>query len=823
MPITLTCPSCRAPVEAADTDRGKTIHCGICWAEVPVPAGSGPVAAPAARLIPAAPAAPPAPAPKVPPSDTPPGLPPVRKAIPVPVPPADSPSKVAPALPTDQTADDIEVLSDAAADPNAPVAKALSAAPVAGVRAAPVAARVAPAKSASRGGPGTGSKFRPRDERDEDEDRPRGRERKGGGKGLLVVLLLVGGFLLSLAAGGAFLVYRFVVRPSQEFVEDVKKSAADNSRPNNVPFANPPGGRDPTVVNPPPFIPPKKPDWRTEWRPVALADGFTARMPGSQRRGTLTLTLGGERVCGHTYVATEASVQYRAQYLDLPDSVKLTAEDFARRAELPPGRGDPALAEGPTAVQVGGFPGQQLVFRRSPPTNRETVRVVKVGPRMFLFAVAYDTGRTRDYDGLDPEAKAREFFDSVKITFDPNTSAPAPTAKGPRNPRPKEPANPPRVPPQATPPADTTLPGSTGGLKFVARIDPFVTAVALPGKGEVLTFAVRDPGPQPGGEVRRYSAATWKLLGTCRLPSPVFHAAADEKAGRLYVATVARNARGPEVRDQLSAAGDVQAFDLKAVLSDTPPKDVLKSLAAAGFDSKVAGLEVDPNGKAVYAATAAQAGKGKPKVRLHKLDPADLKPLAGDIDVPQPAGSVWSPVGVLRMSPDGKHLFAAEFPYNSFGYPQYGASAPTTVHVVDAAGWKKERVAQLPGPAADLRFVDDGKAVAALSGGRARLVTLTPAGETEDVTPVGLRVSSAAFLAVAGDAPGKLVLSGRAGWTEVVVPAGGGWKAAGFATVVPGGGVVSGPAVASPDGKTVAYGSGAVLVVSAVGAKPGEN
>ena len=45
---------------------------------------------------------------------------------------------------------------------------------------------------------------------------------------------------------------------------------------------------------------------------------------------------------------------------------------------------------------------------------------------------------------------------------------------------------------------------------------------------EVVTFAVRAPGPEPKGVARRYALGTFKLLGTVELPSPVAHAAADE-------------------------------------------------------------------------------------------------------------------------------------------------------------------------------------------------------------------------------------------------------------------------------------------------------
>ena len=103
-------------------------------------------------------------------------------------------------------------------------------------------------------------------------------------------------------------------------------------------------------------------------------------------------------------------------------------------------------------------------------------------------------------------------------------------------------------------------PGLSGGLKMVTRIEPFTTAVVLPTKKELLTFGFRPPGetPAPGGTIRRYAADTFKLLGTYHLPHPVTAAAADEKAGRLYLGTAARDTIGFDVQ-RLTVVGDVAA------------------------------------------------------------------------------------------------------------------------------------------------------------------------------------------------------------------------------------------------------------------------
>jgi hypothetical protein len=508
-------------------------------------------------------------------------------------------------------------------------------------------------------------------------------------------------------------------------------------------------------------------------------------MPGRAVRRPHTLTVDGERVTGSRYEEDEGPVRYRAQHYDLPETLALTAEEFARKAQA----GTPEVAGGLRPVLLSGRPGVELVFKGSG-NERETVRATKVGSRVFLFSVSHDPDRVKEYPGLDAEAKAREFFDSVAITFSPTS----PGVTRPKPPRPEVP----------------TLPG---GFKVVGQVEPFLAAVALPEAGEVLAFAVRGPGAKPAGVVRRYSSSTWKQLGEAHLPAPVVYAAADEKAGRLYVGTATRDVTGRDVPDRLTAVGEVQAFDLKAVRADAPPKGELKPVATArlpvGSGAKIAGLELDPKGKAVYTATVVMQSGGKAhRSRVWRLSPSDLSPAGPDIELSQP-------VGHLRLSPDGKHLLAAEMMYNSFGHPQ-ATAAVTHAHLIDAANWKKERAIQLPGTVAALAFVETGKAVAVLApGGRQRLYALDVRGEPADVTPSpALRVAGAGFLAVAGD---KVVVSARhASGTEVLSLAGTG-PAKSVGHTIAAGGLISGPVVAAPDGKSAAYGSGVVLDLSAAG------
>jgi hypothetical protein len=773
MPITLSCPSCRAPVEAADADRGKTIHCGVCWAEVTVP---GVPAAPVARLLPTASAVP-AP-PPAPPAD------PLSKASPAlkatPVPPAVGGEASGAAGSTDGL--DSVVIEDQppAGQPAVPVAKAI---PVARARVATVCAVPATAKplsAESKGGSGSKPRSRSRDERGEegdDGDRPR-RVAKSGG--VLIIVLLIGGFLLVGLAGVGVVGY---------YLLNSKPDVAGDPDPN--PLIGPKqgtakGGAQPPIVAP--LLPNNQAD---VWVALPGADGFTASLPKAAESvsGPASLDLpDGEAAWGNAYTARypDARIRFALEYYDVPAGVDLDITDLVKRRpdgdRLPPRW---------TVVWMGAHSAREWKYRES--GAAVTLRACRSGPRLFVFGAWVEDppsgGRTRD-----AEAVRAKFFDSIRVTFRAGTPPP------PGRARPKD-------PPGFPPPADVP-----GALKSVARVEPFAVAVALPGKGEVLTFAVRNPGPKPGGLVRRYSAATWKLLGTAELPSPVLCAAADEKAGRLYVGTAARNVVAPDARDardRLTAVGDFQAFDLKAVLADDPPQGELKPLATARFaDSnpgvKVAGLEVDPKGRAVYVATVAMLPKGKVRTRVWKLNPSDLTAAGADLDLPQP-------VGGLRLSPDGKWLFAAEFPYNSFGQPSE-ASGPSAVHLIDAGEWKKDRAVQLPGTVAALAFVENAKAAAVLAVGaqQVRLFTVAADGATADVTPSpALRVPGAGFAAFAG---GKLVLSAKnAAGTEVLALGGTGAAKSVGRAVATQGGLVNGPVTVTPDGKFAFYGSGVVL------------
>jgi len=703
MPVTLTCPSCRSPVEVADAARGRTISCGVCRAELSVP--------------------------------------------------------VAPVLPA------------RAATRAAPVARAIP---------------VAKPQAAAQPVPEVGTDRRPRNRRDEGdrEGRP-GRRSEGGGQAL-VVGLLAGGLLLGLIASGVALAY-FLWPTGPERVED------GGAAPLGPPAVTPRNDDRNDDPNPPHAVEPPAPaaGGRSSW-PQMIVDGdakFTAQMPPPAGVRSQSVVVGGEQLRSRRYEANEGLVRYRIQYFDVPDALRLTPAEFVK--ESYPG-GDPEVVGGPTAATIGQTPAVELVVRII--DDRETVRAAKVGPRMYLVSAAYNPDEVKNRPGSDPEAKAKVFFDSVSITFDPST--PAPPARG----RPMLPPRP-GLPPDA--PRELT---------YVTRIDGFATAVALPGRGEVLTFGVRTLDSPVTGVVRRYATPKWKPLRQVVLPGAVLHAVADEKSGRLYVGTATRIDRGIDVgaSEWLTATGEVQVFDLKEVLADRPQNDPLKPLATARFPDvgsghRIAGLDLEPGGRFVYAVTVAKQPASKPpRTRAWRLTAADLTPAGEAIELPQP-------VRAVRLSPDGRHLFAAEFGYGTFGEPQYGTTGATRLHMIDAVGWRAVRAVPIPGTVATLAFVGDAKAAAVLArgSGPARLYTVDADGTTADVTATaGLRVPGAWYVKLAPG--GRVILSGRDGaleaGTEVLTLGASGATSLDYTVGSPGG-----PVTVVADGRLLLYGTGAVL------------
>jgi hypothetical protein len=360
---------------------------------------------------------------------------------------------------------------------------------------------------------------------------------------------------------------------------------------------------------------------------------------------------------------------------------------------------------------------------------------------------------------------------------------------------------------------DPMAPGGSG-IRPLARIDPFTTAIYLPGRKQLLTFGPSGPLPGPGFAVKWYSVPDFKLLGSRTLPRPVLHAAVNETSGRLFVATVNRGPSGFDAREQLHSVGDVQAYDLAQVLA-ADSKDELKPVASFKADARLSDLELSPDGSLLYTSTATHPGPGKkPTARLLKLDASKLTMVA-ELELE-------APVLGVRLSPDGKTLLALEHPFNAFGVPAFGRAINGEVLIADAGAMKRIRRVPVQGLPADVRFLDNQRALAVVVFGlRPRLFEVTLTGNATDVTPPnGLRAPQAGFLGVAPPAK-RIVTSARipgTTGTEVFEMAAGSEppRSLAAADILPNA-LFAGPVVLTPDGRFAIYGTGAVLDLSDVG------
>jgi hypothetical protein len=642
---------------------------------------------------------------------------------------------------------------------------------------------VAPAKPAAVA---EGPRRRPRDE---DDDRPLRRQRPAR-RGSNVALIAAG------VGVGVFLLLGGVAAAVYVFTRDKEPDVVQAPPPTTAP--------SPPLNTPPALVP--RANWEKPWHPVGgPEDGFLARMPGPAAAAPAEATLDGQAIRGTRYEGQEGAVRYRVVYYDLPNTFGPSSPGPMAEKLRTPG----SVIERPTHItQLAGSAAAEMTTA-VPDGERETIRTRRIGQRLFLFSVAHDPAEVRRYEGLDPADRARMFFDSVSISYRSARRANPPVAGQPQVP-------PPGFPPGM--PGPFPGPGGVeGGLKLLGRVNWFQTAVWLPAKGELLTFAPKRVGPKSTGVLRRYSATTYKLLAIIDLPGPVTHAAVDEKGGRLYTAVVTKGMTGPpDTIDRLSAHSEVHAYDLAKLLADAPPADAGKPVGLHRAADKVTGLAVAADGTAVFMSGVNEAkGEGS--------DPGQVtKGTVGRINPDLKAGSghrLATMPGHLRMAPDGKHLVVVDVAYNAQGLPV--PAATSTVRVYETARLAAVREVKIPGAVADLAFVSADKVVVALAGGfgQSQFHTVRTDGTTT-VVPVGgggLRIPGAGFLAPLPG--GKVIVSVRNGsGTQVLaLDDGSPARSVAWVPIVPGAGPVAGPVVVSPDGKAAAYGSGVVLDLSGVG------
>lgn len=382
MAVRLKCANCQDDIVAAESDRGMSIKCGTCWADVPVPLAESPPAPPAQPVMKAVP---------LPPASG----PVVAKALPL---PSDSAPVVATALPT----------------------------------AAPVARPAVPAKLNPVGEKTRRSdrddyrsdrrddrddkrpKFKNRD-RDDDDDRPtRTASGGGGGKGVLIAFLCLG--LVVLVGAGVAVVVLWSSGGNNDTVStDTPLQPIQN--PVN-PFG---GGGDNVVNNQPKPIQPGKGDFNPNelfpgnnnpkpapvprggggnvlagWGTFSGA-GFSLKSPAKMVKDTSNFAYAGKSFSGSKYEANEGSdLEVHAWELGLQDGANVTTAEFVGRATF-------NVEENIQKSEIRPMPHGDATVFNTKEINFEngTVLVTTTPDKVFVFRIRWknkvaDGGKKRD-------------------------------------------------------------------------------------------------------------------------------------------------------------------------------------------------------------------------------------------------------------------------------------------------------------------------------------------------------------------------------------------------------------------------------------------
>jgi hypothetical protein len=783
MMIDLTCPHCKAVVAAREADRGETIRCGICWNEVPVPA-----AAPASAPAPAAIEPPAGPAP--------------AKATVLPT------AKLLPTKPA----------SEVAPQP-APrvVAAPVRAVPVAPLPVSPVRDVAPPLRMRST-------------RRDDDEDDNADREPHKSPVGVLVLVSLLGLLIVGGLTAGIIILVRNA--ESGDSADGSKPATKDGyvepkqmwDPKNDVGQPAPPPANEPIPPfnpipnNPAPFVmpPAKEPDWV----PVNKADGFKALVPGRTivRDGSplmvLPMYIRGKtyQTFPHVFAIGVANIRVQIDCIDIPSEYAFDLEKVLRNmSHLRSGPAVPAKLDGRDAKEIS---------EAGDTGGVETVRGVKVGPR--LFVVKCDT---LNYANQFPKSEeyAKKVFDSFKITYDEKTPAPAakdafgrPVPAGELVPG--SPFVPPAVGPATTP-------------YVVARPQPFWAAVFLPEKNEMLTVGPRLSGHfgRGGGVLRRYALPGFQLKASYPMPRAATRAVYDVANSTLYCTTLTGSRPDPTIHDneRVVAFGDVEAYDLGPVFKGTASeKDDLKPAFTVPFsNAKLTGLDLSPDGKWLYTVRTTQLGSGAKarwKAALVRIDISQRKVL-DPIDLP-------APVLGMKLSPDGQTIYLAEIQLSNFGGEILEAGQTGMVDAVDVAGWRVKNNVMMSAQVLDMSLTKDGSrlvcgvlgrngpAVESAASAGGEVVAYDPAADGARsagyalISPNGKRIVTAARLSEGVDVYEVTGLTRKDGLKLLAR----GKVAAGTSARTP----LGGHFYLSPDGRYAAFQVGAVIDVENPTKKP---
>ena len=505
------------------------------------------------------------------------------------------------------------------------------------------------------------------------------------------------------------------------------------------------------------------------WGPMAKAIGFTALAPKGTTVADHRVGFGKDEIKGTEYKSEQDALTFQVFAYDLPAGKtidKVVSEQI---------RNHPII-DGPTAITLDGFAGEEVTvkdFSKFP----IVLRSFKAGNRVFLAKLTRRYGNLSD---MEYESNKARFFANFHIGAG---------AGG------------------VVDPGDPALkPGVTGELVKAGKVLPFWAAAVLPEKKELITVSIRDGnGVKPAGVLRRYGYPDFKLKASYQLAVPMNRIAVDEKAGRLYLASVNVYDKTFVERELSFAQGDVQIFDLNKITDGTLADLAdLKPLNTIPFGTRISAFEFSPKDKQLYVSAITQTKVGTKQVfrgRLYKLDTEKQK-LGDPIELPEAA---WS----MRLAADGGKLYVCGMPIAPGPVPAYA------IEVVDTATWKRSKTLTIPAAPVDVALARDRILTIATGKAEPELLGVNEVGDIAELTPRGEAMTGARYLRTTSDGKRVLISGGGVGnntatYLDVVL------DTPPRLTRIAGGNVIDsinlgGHFILSPDDKYAIFNSGIVI------------
>ncbi len=413
MAIRLTCAACQSDVEAQIADRGKSVKCGTCWANVIVPAADPSATAPPIKVAVAKPI-----------------TPVVAKAIPL-----------SPTVPASSTSTPVVAV----------VAKAIpvTATPAKAPDSKPVKPRFKSRDDKDRDDEDDDSsksgKRKPKRDWDDDDDDKKKKEKSGGGIGVMiaiiavivvVVLGLIGGLIFMLMGSGG----TPATTPNPTFTPS--PNPLNNSRPGfpqGGDFAGGNGGFNPPAFDPPknppkmnpqpgenkPFVDPNKPihpkPITQEWVKQEFKGGASGMTPPRLAKETVVAVLDNNEgaLGGFKAVSEDSECIYHFWSFDLLEGKDYDLKTVATQCV----KGIHGTSI--NGIDEGKFDGKDAkkLELRGPFGGLTEGYCVKLGYRVFTFFVLSKETFYKESNAT-VEERTKKFFDSINITFDPKKSNP---------------------------------------------------------------------------------------------------------------------------------------------------------------------------------------------------------------------------------------------------------------------------------------------------------------------------------------------------------------------------------------------------------------